>query len=341
MYNSFSLLTYPFFCSPQLEFFVSCDLVWPPPPPYLFCEMSVGDEVEVSSTNPNITLVINKLRSVGCRSPPVVSQIYSRNSDGEPFGWWLARIQMMIGEVILLLIQTKKNCIIKNQTIFKKLLVLRFSQWCLIEYAAGGQEFVLPESIRPFNPNRFYSVETLVWSYFSEGNVRLQVLRTHGSHGCVNTLLSVTSDPSVALPDHVGAREWPCRGREEGWRRSHRPSASWRGWCWMAGDPRHRKQKLVTQLSEQWGPQQPAIWLWWVEKRNWKKRKLHELSKMVVVVFLYRRTCWGKWCLHRRITDVQKRMSGLGSETWVSEMNASHRKRETVLSTRELLLFVF
>lgn len=38
----------------------------------------------------------------------VVSQIYSRNSDGEPFGWWHAMIRMIIGQVILSLMQTKK-----------------------------------------------------------------------------------------------------------------------------------------------------------------------------------------------------------------------------------------
>lgn len=69
----------------------------------------------------------------------------------------------------------KKNLPL-HKTIFKKLPLLCFSQWCLIEYAAGGQEFVLPESIRPFNPNRLCSVETLMRSYCSEErNIRLQV----------------------------------------------------------------------------------------------------------------------------------------------------------------------
>lgn len=177
MYSSFSLLTYPFFVVHSwnsLWGVTRCGrllLHTTRPVKYL-------SETRWRWGAPTQTLHWFSISSdlvVLVHPRPIVSQIYSRNSDGEPFGWWLARIRMMIGEVILSLLQTKKNLPL-HKAIFKKLLFLCFSQWCLIEYAAGGQEFVLPESIRPFNPNRFCFMETLVWSYCSEErNVRLQV----------------------------------------------------------------------------------------------------------------------------------------------------------------------
>lgn len=55
---------------------------------------------------------------------------------------------------------------------------------------------------------------------------------------CINKLLSITSDPSVPLPDHVGDGAAPCRGQgvQSGWSRWHRHSTKWRCWCWKGKD---------------------------------------------------------------------------------------------------------
>lgn len=66
------------------------------------------------------------------------------------------------------------NLSIYHSIIFFSFLCL--PQWCLVEYTAGGQEFVLPQSIRPLRRNRLCSVETLTRLYGSEEqNVGLQV----------------------------------------------------------------------------------------------------------------------------------------------------------------------
>ncbi|TWW55061.1 Fragile X mental retardation syndrome-related protein 1 [Takifugu flavidus] len=102
--------------NPQEEVEVYCDSVRLPPPNFSF-NVAVGDEVEV----------------------------FSRLCDQEPFGWWQARITMIIGE------------------------------WYLIEYKDGFQEFVKSGSIRNKNTNTFCTIEMLVQIFWSEEpTVRLQ-----------------------------------------------------------------------------------------------------------------------------------------------------------------------
>lgn len=93
--------------SPQLQFSVGAECLRQVPPSNSYCRVSVGDEVEV----------------------------YSTSCGGEPFGWWLAKIRMVVGE------------------------------WFLVEYMAGGLEFVLQDGIRSRNRNRRGDVDALVRSY--------------------------------------------------------------------------------------------------------------------------------------------------------------------------------
>lgn len=111
MYNSFSLLTYPFFVVH------SWNSLWAVTRCGRLLLHTTRPVKCLSETRwrwgaPTQTLHWFSISSdlvVLVHPRPIVSQIYSRNSDGEPFGWWLARIRMMIGEVILSLLQTKKT----------------------------------------------------------------------------------------------------------------------------------------------------------------------------------------------------------------------------------------
>lgn len=244
----------------------------------------------------------------------VDSQIYSRNSDGEPFGWWLAQIRMMLGEVRLSLMQTKKKIFHCTRQYLKSCPSYAFPSGVWLNTRLEARSLSCPSPSGPL-----IRTDCALWKHSCGATAQKNetsgcrlVLRIHTSHGCGNMLLSVTSDPSVPLLDHVGAGEGGPG--LSGWRWWRRPSASCRGWCWTGEDPRYRKQKLVTQLSEQRGPQQPAIWLWWEGKNKWKKKKLHEQSKRW---WGWGWCCWWWWCF---CTGEHAEANGVCTEeSWLSE----------------------
>lgn len=73
----------------------------------------------------------------------------------------------------------------------------------------------------------------------------------------------------VPLPDRLGDGGVLCRARDpwaglSGSSCYQRQSDGRRCWCWTGEGLRHRKEQLVApDVSEQPGPQQPAISLWW------------------------------------------------------------------------------
>lgn len=123
-----------------------------------YCKTTVGDEVEV----------------------------YSTSCDGEPFGWWLAKIRMIVGE-----------------------------------YTA----FVLPSAIRFCNQNKCGAIEGLVRSYKPEPQ-KLSMQETEQCHTVANEFTEELWESEEGRPDwHLPLAPPPPKAKKCARRRRKRQEA--------------------------------------------------------------------------------------------------------------------
>lgn len=282
--------------------------------------MTVGDEVEVRSTNSNIALFFNKLRSgsFSCRpsTPPPLSPLLSDSplcclTDLLQEQWWgtiwlVARLDQNDdwrgNPVVDADWEKSLNCI---RQYFKSCFSYAFLSGVWLNMRPEAKSLSCPSPSGPL-----IQTDSALWKHScgaiaqkNETSGRRLVLGKHMSHGCVSQSHVIHL---ILCLTHVGTGALPWRGSEgrpalSGW---HRPSASWRGWCWTGEDPCYRTQKPVAQLSEQWGPQQPAVRLWWVRRKTMNQHEQYM-------------GWWWWWCC---CTGEHAETNGVYTEeSWLSE----------------------
>lgn len=198
--------------------------------------MTVGDEVEVRSTNANITLFFNKFRSssFSCRPsiPPPLSPLLS----DPPLCCLTDLLQEQWWGTIWLVARLDQNDDWRGNPVadadWKKIFhgTRQYLKSCFsYVFLSGVWLNMRPEAKSlscPSPSGPLIQTDSALWKHSCGATAQKNktsgcrlVLGKHMSHGCVNTLLSVTCDPSDPLPD-------PCRYRSIAAKRQWRKTSS-------------------------------------------------------------------------------------------------------------------